>query len=94
MKAFRATLAECCSLATEVERVDEVQPGASTAAPMESSDAAAADAAAAQLQAELCLKNEAVKQLIDQLRQMLESMCMWESHKYQLERIRQVEGSA
>ncbi|KAG2432106.1 hypothetical protein HXX76_009033 [Chlamydomonas incerta] len=85
-------MAECCSLSVEVERLD-AQQGASTAeAPMESSDAPT-DAPAAQLQAELCLKNEALKQLIDQLRQMLESMCMWESHKYQLDRIRQVEGS-
>eukprot|EP00198_Chlamydomonas_reinhardtii_P012044 XP_001701381.1 predicted protein [Chlamydomonas reinhardtii] len=59
---------------------------------MESRDAPA-EAPGALLQAELCLKNEALKQLIDQLRQMLESMCMWESHKYQLDRIRQVEGS-
>ena len=67
--------------------------GASTTtAPMESRDAPA-EAPGALLQAELCLKNEALKQLIDQLRQMLESMCMWESHKYQLDRIRQVEGS-
>ena len=34
-------------------------------------------------------KNELIKQLIDQMRHMLECMSMWEAQKAQLERARQ-----
>ncbi|GLI70730.1 hypothetical protein VaNZ11_015755 [Volvox africanus] len=46
----------------------------------------------AEMQQELSRKNEVIKQLMDQVRQMLESMCMWESYKHQLERHRLAEG--
>ncbi|GIL60094.1 hypothetical protein Vafri_14745 [Volvox africanus] len=46
----------------------------------------------AEMQQELSRKNEVIKQLMDQVRQMLESMCMWESYKHQLERHKLAEG--
>lgn len=45
-----------------------------------------------QVQTELSMKNEILKHLIDEVRQMLESMCMWDSYKHQLERCKLAEG--
>ncbi len=42
--------------------------------------------------AEVSRRNEVLKQLIDQLRQMLDSMNMWGTYKNQLERIRVAQG--
>jgi hypothetical protein len=41
------------------------------------------------LQGQVASKNELVKQVIDQLRQMLECMGMWDAQKAQLERVKQ-----
>ncbi|KAG2487652.1 hypothetical protein HYH03_013789 [Edaphochlamys debaryana] len=92
MASLKTTLTECCSLAAAQAASDARAD--TQVSPIEAPQAAAEalTARATQLQTELGLRNEVVKQLIDQLRQMLESMCMWESHRHALEKLKLAEG--
>ncbi|GLC47417.1 hypothetical protein PLESTM_002070900 [Pleodorina starrii] len=91
MLVLRRTAAECNSLAAHVS--NEGRPeGHATSVEAQRGSAESFAARIAQTQAELCMKNEVLKQLIDQIRQMLESICMWESHRHQLERLKLAEG--
>ncbi|GFR45065.1 hypothetical protein Agub_g6438 [Astrephomene gubernaculifera] len=87
--ALRRTLEQCIVLSSQLHSGD-----CGADAVKEEPVATADDMATrlTQLQAELSGKNEVVKQLIDQLRQMLESISMWESHKHMLERYKLAEG--
>ncbi|GIL82441.1 hypothetical protein Vretimale_11888 [Volvox reticuliferus] len=88
MLMLRKIVVESCSLAVQVFGEGEIQ-GSGVDVP-DASDSY--DGRIAEMQQELSRKNEVVKQLMDQVRQMLESMCMWESYKHQLEKHKLAEG--
>lgn len=64
-------------------------PAAATSPHQQQHAEATLAARVAGLQAQVAERNELTKLLMDQLRQMLESMSMWDAHKAQLERMRQ-----